>query len=278
MQEETRMMNKMITLSNGVCMPLIGYGTAGLKGEEAYTCTLKALSCGYRMVDTAHMYENEDEIGAAIKDSGLPREDIFIVSKVDSRSDCYDKTKQQISNSLRRLKTTYIDLYLIHEPYDASLDMWKALEEAYKAGILRAIGISNFYGSRYHRFMASVQIKPMVNQMETHIYFQQIEFHNVLSNQNVALMSWSPLAGGEKKFHEEEVLKKIAFTHGKTVAQIVLGYLASRNIAVIPKTRKFRRMEENFDIFNLKLSKEEITSIQSLDQNKTLFEWTNEFK
>lgn len=269
---------KMIELSNGVRIPILGFGTAGLRGREAYSCTLDALRVGYRMIDTAHMYGNEKEIGKALVDSNIPRNEIFLVSKVDSRSRGYELCKTQIQNSLVDLQTSYIDLYLIHEPYEESPEMWRALEEAYEKGILRAIGISNFYGNRYKKFMQAVKIKPMVNQMETHVYFQQIEFQKKLKADNIALMSWSPLAGGHKDFYNEKSLKEIANIHKKTVAQIVLNYLVSRDVIVIPKTSHINRMKENLDILDFNLSEEEIRCIQALDENKTLFEWTNAFK
>lgn len=271
-------MKNQIRLVNGKLIPSIGFGTAGLTGNEAYTCTLNALSVGYRMIDTAHMYGNEKEIGKALIDSDIPRAEIFLVSKVDSRSRSYEACRKQIYKSLLDLKTDYIDLYLIHEPYEESVEMWRALEEAYKCGVLKSIGISNFYGTRYTKFMQSVKIKPMVNQMETHIYFQQLQFQQELNKNGIVLMSWSPLTGGSKDFYNNSVLNLIATNHKKTVAQVVLNYLVSRDIIVIPKTRHINRMKENLDIFDFTLTPLEIKSIESLDENKTLFSWTNEFK
>lgn len=268
---------KYIMLKNGVKMPIVGYGTAGLKGEEAYHCVLKAIEKGYTMIDTAHMYGNEKEVGDAIKDSGIDRQNLFIVSKVDSHSRSYELTKKQIDESLKKLKTQYIDLYLIHEPYEEGLEMWKAIVEAYDEGKLKAIGISNYFGRRYEEFICQCGIMPMINQLETHIYMQRIDEQKELESHSIALMSWSPLTGGRANIYNEPILLEIANNHNKTVAQVILNYFVSRNIIVIPKTRNENRMIENMNIFDFQLNEQEIKSIQSLNKDETLFDWTKEF-
>ena len=204
-----------LTLRNGVQIPIIGYGTAGLKGEQAYSCVKEAIQLGYRMIDTAHMYGNEKEVGRAIKDSQIPRNELFIVSKMDSRSNSYSKAKNQIEKSLLDLDLSYIDLYLIHEPYDESNEMWKALEEAYNNGILKSIGISNFFGKRFTEFIRNCKILPMVNQLETHIYLQRKQDQRILNEKGIVLMSWSPLTGGKDDFYNDPILSEI----GKKIQQ-----------------------------------------------------------
>lgn len=267
-----------VTLSNGIKMPILWYGTANLKDEQGYNCVKEAIQVGYRMIDTAHMYGNEKVVGRAIKDSKIPREQIFVVSKMDSRSNSYEKAKKQIESSLSDLGLTYIDLYLIHEPYDESLEMWKALEEAYQQGKLKSIGISNFFGKRFINFIQNVKILPMVNQLETHIYLQRIQDQKILQDKNIVLMSWSPLTGGHADFYNEPILVNLSKKYNKTVAQIVLNYFASRNIVVIPKTSKKERMIENMEIFDFSLSNDDVNEIKSLDKNETLFQWTKEFE
>lgn len=269
---------KSITLSNGVEMPILGFGTYGLYGNQAYLCTKEALQLGYRMIDTAHMYGNEKEVGKAIRDSEVPREQIFVVTKMDSRSNSYEKAKKQIQKSLSDLNLSYIDLYLIHEPYSQSLEMWKALEEAYQQGTLKSIGISNFLGDRFFEFIKNANISPMVNQVETHVYSQRLKVQKIFSDKGVALMSWSPLIGGEVNFYNEPILIRLAKKFNKTVAQIVLNYLASRDIIVIPRTSKKERMIENMDIFDFSLSENDVKDIQSLDKNESLFSWAQQFE
>lgn len=269
---------KFLNVHIGIKIPILGYGTCGLKGKSGYKCLVEALQIGYRMLDTAHMYGNEKEVGKAIKDSGIPREQIFVVSKMDSRSNSYEKAKKQIDQSLSDLCLSYIDLYLIHEPYDESLEMWKALEEAYQQGKVKAIGISNFFGKNFDAFIKNVKILPMVNQLETHIYLQRIQDQKKLQEKGIVLMSWSPLTGGHANFYNEPILVDLAKKYNKTVAQIVLNYFASRDIVIIPKTTKKDRMIENMNIFDFILTSDEIDRIQSLDKNETLFEWTKEFE
>lgn len=272
------MENRCITLSNGVKMPILGFGTYGLSGKQAYTCVKEALEVGYRMIDTAHMYGNEKEVGKAIHNSQIPREQIFVVTKMDSRSNSYEKAKGQIKKSLTDLNLTYIDLYLIHEPYSKSLEMWKALEEAYQQGTLKSIGISNFLNTRFDGFLKNVKILPMVNQVETHIYSQRLQVQKIFSEKGVALMSWSPLIGGEVNFYSEPILIDLAKKYNKTVAQIVLNYFASRNIIIIPRTSKKERMIENMNIFDFDLNEEEVKKIQTLDRNESLFSWAQQFE
>lgn len=238
----------------------------------------KAIQLGYRMLDTAHMYGNEKEVGKATRDSQVPRDQIFVVTKMDSRSNSYEKAKKQIDRSLLELGLTYIDLYLIHEPYSQSFEMWKTLEEAYKQGKLKSIGISNFLWKRFTEFIKKVEISPMVNQIEAHVYHQRLQVQKLFQENNVALMSWSPLIGGEVNFYEKPILNDLAKKYNKTVAQIVLNYFVSRDIIVIPRTSKKERMIENKNIFDFTLTEDDIGQIQSLDKNQSLFSWAKQFE
>lgn len=268
---------KCLTLYNGVKIPILGYGTYEITGEQGYKCIKEALQLGYRMLDTAHMYGNEKEVGRAIKDSQIPREQIFVVSKLDSRSNSYEKAKKQIDRSLSDLGLSYIDLYLIHEPYKQSIEMWRAFEEAYQQGKLKAIGISNFFGKNFDHFVQNVKIMPMVNQIEAHIYFQRFQDQQKFKEKGVVMMSFSPLIAGEVNFYNEPILINLAKKYNKTVAQIALNYLAARDIVVIPRTKKKNRMIENMNIFDFTLTNEEMNEIKSLDKNETMFSWTRSY-
>lgn len=268
---------KYITLINGIKLPLNGFGTAGLKDEVAYEAVKNAIKVGYRLIDTADMYGNEIFVGKAIKDSDIDREELFIVSKVDSRNNSYEKTKKQIDKSLRDLQLSYLDLYLIHEPYEEGLQMWKAIEEAYEAGKIRAIGISNYFERRFSEFYQNVRIKPMVNQLEIHPFLQRKEFVHFLQKEGVAVIAWSPLAQGKNDIFNNSILKNIAVNHNKTVSQIILKYLIDNDVVVIPKSANVHHMIENLDLFSFELSKDEKMEIEKLNNNQTIFEWTRSF-
>jgi len=254
-----------VKLSNGVEMPMLGFGVFQIPPEDTARCVKDALSVGYRLIDTAQIYGNEEGVGQGIAESGIPRKDIFIVTKVWLSNYGYEKTKASIEESLRKLKTDYIDLLLLHQPYCDVYGSWKALEEAYRAGKLRAIGVSNFYPARLMDMVRNCEIAPMVNQCETHVFHQREEGVKYMAEAKVVPMAWSPFAQGKNGFFENETLVKIAKKHNKTVAQVGLRYLVDLGIVVIPKSTHKERMIENFNIFDFKLTDEDKAEIAKLD-------------
>ena len=264
---------KHITLNNGIKMPIIGFGTWPLKGEGCERAVIDALEVGYRLIDTAQMYKNEKEVGNAIKKSKIPREEIFITTKICSPNTTYNKTKEAINKSLKELQLEYIDLMLIHEPYGSSLEMYKAMEEAYKEGKIRAIGISNFNINEYNHFIKNCKIIPTINQVEAHIFFRKKDLQETMKRHKTIMEAWSPLAAGKEKIFENRILINIGKKYNKTPAQIALKYLVQNNIIIIPKTSNKERMKENIDILDFKLSDTDIAQISKLDKNKSLFGW-----
>lgn len=260
-----------VTLSNGVKMPILGYGVYQVTKEECERCVLDALKVGYRHIDTAQAYFNEEEVGSAIKKSGIPREEIFITTKVWIDNFGYENTKRSIDESLKKLQTDYIDLVLLHQPFYDIYGAWRALEELYGAGKIRAIGISNFYADRMVEFSAFNRIKPMVNQMETHIFNQQKELKKWADKYDVRLEAWGPFGEGRKGTFENPVLIKIGEKYGKTAAQVMLRWNIQRGVIVIPKSTHKERMEENFNVFDFVLSDEDMAEISALDKNESSF-------
>ena len=258
-------MEKFIKLSNGVEMPILGYGVFQVSPEECERCVSDALSVGYRMIDTAQAYANEEGVGAAIKKSGIPREDIFLVSKIWMTNYGYEAAKESINESLRKLQTDYLDLMLLHQPFCDYYGAWQALEEAYREGKLRAIGVSNFYPDRLIDLCANVEIRPMVNQVETHVFQQQTVARRYMQELGVAPMAWGPLAEGKNGFFQNETLIKIGEKYGKTGPQIALRYLMELGVIVIPKSSKKERMEQNLDLFDFSLSDDDKTELAKLD-------------
>ena len=222
--------NRCMTLNNGVKMPLVGFGTWTLRGEQGKQVVLEALAAGYRLIDTAHMYGNEDIVGQAVAESGIPREEIFITTKLCGTRAGYKLACQGIEESLDRLQTDYIDLLLIHEPYAEAAEMYCALTEAYRSGKVRAIGISNFNAREYLAFIENCDIIPMVNQVELHPYFAQSDALETMKYYNVQPEAWAPLGGGRHKPYENEMLKGIAEAHQKTIAQIILRWNVQRDV------------------------------------------------
>ena len=260
-----------ITLSNGVKMPQLGYGVYQISPEEAERCVSDALSVGYRMVDTAQAYANEEGVGNAVKKSGIARDEVFIVSKIWISNYGYEKAKASIDESLRKLQTEYIDLMLLHQPFCDRYGAYRALEEAYRAGKLRSIGVSNFYPDHFIDLASNVEVRPMVNQVETHVFNQQKQPQKYMEELGCQIMSWGPLAEGRNGFFTNEVLAEIGKAHGKSVAQTALRFLLQRNVIIIPKSTHKERMAENFNIFDFKLSPDEMARIEALDTKQSLF-------
>lgn len=262
---------KTIKLNNGIEMPQIGYGVYQVSPDECERCVSDALKTGYRMIDTAQAYHNEEGVGRAVKNSGINRSDIFIVSKVWISNYGYEKAKASIDDSLRKLQTDYIDLMLLHQPFCDRYGAYRALEDAYREGKLRAIGVSNFYPDHFIDLASNVDIVPAVNQVETHVFNQQTEAQKIMEEFGTHIMSWGPLAEGRNNLFSNETLTKTGNSHGKSVAQIALRWLIQRGVIIIPKSVHIERMKQNLDIFNFELSDEEIAEIATLDTGKSLF-------
>lgn len=260
-----------VKLSNGIEMPILGYGVYQVTPEECERCVSDALSVGYRMIDTAQAYYNEEGVGRAVKKSGIPREELFLVTKVWISNAGYEKAKASIDESLRKLQTDYIDLLLIHQPFNDYYGTYRAMEEAYKAGKLRAIGVSNFYPDRFIDLAEFCDIKPMVNQVETHVFNQQRRPQEIMKEYGTQIMSWGPFAEGRNNFFTNPVLKAIGEKYGKSVAQTALRFLIQRDVVVIPKSTHKERMEQNLDVFDFSLSAEDMEAIGKLDKGESLF-------
>lgn len=260
-----------IKLSNGVEMPILGYGVYQVSPEECERCVSDAISAGYRLIDTAQAYGNEEGVGDAVRKSGLPRKELFIVTKVWISNAGYERARASIDESLRKLQTDYIDLLLIHQPFGDYYGTWRAMEEAYKAGKLRAIGVSNFYPDRFIDLAENNEIAPMVNQVETHVFNQQIEAQEIMQEYSTHIMSWGPFAEGRNNFFSNETLVAVGAKYGKSAAQVALRYLIQRGVIVIPKSVKKERMEQNIDVFDFVLSGEDMETIRRLDRAESLF-------
>lgn len=260
-----------VTLSNGVKMPILGYGVYQVTKEECERCVLDALKTGYRHIDTAQAYGNEEEVGSAIQKSGVPREEIFITTKVWIDRYGYEKTKASIAESLRRLKTDYIDLVLLHQPFSDVYGAWRALEELYDEGIIRAIGISNFYADRMLDMAVFNRVKPMVNQMETHIFNQQRELKKWADKYDIRLEAWGPFAEGRKGIFDNPTVVEIGKKYGKTAAQVMLRWNIRRGVTVLPKSTHIERMQENFNVFDFTLSDADMAELASLDKQESAF-------
>ncbi len=260
-----------VTLNNGVKMPILGYGVYQTPPEETERCVLEAIHTGYRSIDTAQAYGNEESVGNAIEKCGLPREDLFITTKVWITNAGYEKAKASIEESLKKLKSDYIDLLLIHQPFGNYYGTYRAMEEAYKAGKVRAIGISNFYPDRYLDLVHFAEVKPAVNQVETHLFQQQKVAKEYMAKHNTQIMSWGPFAEGRNDYFNTPALKDIGEKYGKTPAQTALRFLIQSGVVVIPKSVHKERMEENFNVFDFTLSEEDMKTLEALDTGKSLF-------
>ena len=262
---------KNITLNNGVEMPIIGFGVYQIPPQQCEQAVLEAINMGYRSIDTAQAYYNEEEVGNAIRKSGVERSQLFITTKVWISNAGYEKAKASIKESLRKLQTNYIDLLLIHQPFGDYYGTYRAMEEVYAEGRARAIGVSNFYPDRYLDLTLNSDIKPAVNQMETHVFFQQKELQAIMREYNTALMSWGPFAEGKNNLFQNQTLTAIGAKYNKTAAQVALRFLVERDIIVIPKSIRPERMRENLDIFNFSLTAEEMEQIAQLNGGLSLF-------
>lgn len=260
-----------VTLYNGVKMPQLGYGVYQVSKEECERCVLDALKVGYRHIDTAQSYFNEEEVGSAIEKSGIPRSEIFLTTKVWVEHYGYEETKESVYESMRKLKTNYIDLVLLHQPFADVYGAWRALEDLYADGKIRAIGISNFYPDRMVDICSFASIKPMVNQVETHPFNQQTEAQKWMEKYGVQIEAWAPFGEGRGDMFKNETIAKIAAKYNKSVAQIILRWELQRGIVVIPKSVHIERMEQNFNVFDFELSADDMRVMASLDKKESSF-------
>ena len=260
-----------IKLSNGVLMPQMGYGVYQIEPEDCERCVMDAISVGYRMIDTAQAYLNEEAVGKAWKKSGVRREDLFLVNKVWHSNYGEEQTMKSIDESLRKLQTDYIDLMLLHQPFCDRYGAYRDLEKAYKAGKVRAIGVSNFFPDHLVDLAANMEIAPMVNQGETHVFDQQREARKYMDEIGTHIMSWAPLAEGQNNLFSDPVLTKIGEKYGKTAAQVALRWLLQSDVIIIPKTVYKSRMEENLNLFDFTLDADDMEAIALLDTGHSLF-------
>lgn len=260
-----------VTLNNGVKMPILGYGVYQVTPEECERCVSDAISVGYHSIDTAQAYANEEGVGAAVAKCGIPRDELFITTKVWISNAGYEKAKKSIDESLSKLQSDYIDLLLIHQPFGDYYGTYRAMEEAYKAGKLRAIGVSNFYPDRYVDIVHFAEIKPAVNQVETHVFQQQKTAKEYMKKYGTQIESWGPFAEGRNDFFKNPVLNEIGKAHGKSIAQTALRFLIQSGVVVIPKSTHKERMEENLDVFDFVLTDDEMKRIETLDGGESLF-------
>lgn len=262
---------KTIKLNNGIEMPILGFGVFQIKPEETENILLDAIQVGYRSIDTATAYNNEESVGRAIKSSGIAREDLFITTKLWIQDARYDKAKKAFETSLKKLQLEYLDLYLIHQPFGDVYGAWRAMEELYKEGKIRAIGVCNFSPDRLMDLILNNEIAPAINQIETHAFNQQTSNQLFMEENKVQIESWGPFAEGKNNMFTNDLLTSLATKYNKSVAQIVLRWLTQRNVIVIPKSVRKERMIENFNIFDFELSSEDMEQIKKLDTGKSLF-------
>lgn len=264
-------MMEYVTLNNNVKMPKLGYGVYQTPPEDTERCVGEAIEIGYRSIDTAQAYGNEEGVGNALAKCGLLREELFITTKIWIANAGYEKAKASIEESLQKLKTDYIDLLLIHQPFGDYYGSYRAMEEAYKAKKVRAIGVSNFYPDRYLDLMHFSEIKPAVNQVETHVFQQQKTAREYMKKYGTQIMSWGPFAEGKNNYFQNPVLKEIGEKYGKTPAQTALRFLLQSDVVLIPKSTHRNRMEENFNVFDFSLSEDDMKKIERLDGGESLF-------
>lgn len=260
-----------VTLNNGVRMPKLGYGVYQVTPEECERCVSDALSVGYRSIDTAQAYFNEEGVGRAVKKSGIAREELFLTTKVWISNAGERRAEASIDASLKKLGTDYIDLLLIHQPFGDYYGTYRAMEKAYRAGKVRAIGVSNFYPDRLIDLCNFVEVKPAVNQVETHVFCQQKAAREVMKRHGVQIESWGPFAEGKNGLFTNPVLTEIAAAHERSVAQTALRFLLQSDVVVIPKSVKKERMAQNSDVFSFELTQDEMARISALDSGSSLF-------
>jgi len=261
-----------VKLNNGIEMPIVGFGVFQIPDAiECEKAVTNAIESGYRLIDTAASYTNEEAVGNAIKKSGITREELFITTKLWVEDAGYENTLKAFEKSLNKLQLEYLDLYLIHQPYGDVFGSWRAMQELYNAGKVKAIGVANFHPDRVMDLIINSGFTPAINQIETHPFHQQIETQKFLQENNVQIQSWGPFAEGKNNIFQNDVLNVIGEKYNKTAAQVILRSLTQRGVIVIPKSVRKERMEENFNIFDFELSTEDMKSIESLDTNESLF-------
>lgn len=261
-----------VKLNNGVEMPILGFGVFQVTDPvECERSVVDAIQTGYRLIDTAQAYGNEDAVGKAIKRSGVSRDELFITTKLWIQSNGYEGAKRAFDNSLKRLQLDYLDLYLIHQPFGDVYGEWRAMEELYKEGKVKAIGVSNFHPDRLIDLIIHNEIVPAVNQVETHPFHQQVETQQFLQENKVQIESWGPFAEGKNNIFQNEILASISKKYNKTIAQVILRWLTQRGVVAIPKSVRKERMEENFSIFDYSLHAEDMEAIKALDTNTSSF-------
>jgi 2,5-diketo-D-gluconate reductase A len=261
-----------VVLNNGVEMPILGFGVFQMNDlEECERSVYDALSTGYRLIDTAAAYQNEEAVGKAINRSGVPREELFITTKLWIQDAGFERAKEAFERSLKRLGLDYLDLYLIHQPFGDVYGSWRAMEELYREGRARAIGVSNFHPDRIMDLILHNEVVPAVNQIETHPFHQQIDVQKFLQEQGVQIESWGPFAEGRNNLFQNEQLLSIGGKYDKSVAQVVLRWLIQRGVVVIPKSVRRERIVENFNVFGFELSVEDVDTIATLDTKQSLF-------
>ncbi|MGJ1430698.1 aldo/keto reductase [Sphingobacterium spiritivorum] len=261
-----------VKLNNGIQMPILGFGVFQINDAlECERTVIDAIETGYRLIDTAASYQNEEAVGNAIKNCAIQREELFITTKLWVQDTGYDKTKAAFHRSLERLQLNYLDLYLIHQPYGDIFGAWKAMQELYEEGKIRAIGVANFQPDRVMDLVVNSGFTPAVNQIETHPFHQQIQNQSFLEENNIQTQSWGPFAEGKNNIFHNEVLRSIGKNYNKTVAQVILRWLAQRDIIAIPKSVRKERIVENFQLFDFELTEKEMDAIKSLDIGESLF-------
>jgi 2,5-diketo-D-gluconate reductase A len=254
-----------VTLNNGVPMPILGYGVYQIPAEQTEQAVTDALAAGYRHIDTAAAYGNEEAVGRAIKSSGIPREELFVTTKLWVHDGGEAGTKQAFDTSLQRLGLDHLDLYLIHQPFGDVYSSWRAMQDLHREGLIKAIGVSNFYPDRLVDLIDHNEIPPAVNQVETHPFFQRADYQALMRERSVQIESWGPLAEGRNDLFSNATLSGIGEAHGKSVAQVVLRWLVQRGVVVIPKSVRPERMAENLDVFDFELIDEEMSRIAAMD-------------
>lgn len=263
---------KYVTLNNGVKMPILGFGVFQIDDmKECEEAVYNALKAGYRLIDTAAAYGNEEAVGRAIKRSGIPREEIFVTTKLWVSDANYEKAKLAFETSLKKLDLEYIDLYLIHQPFNDVYGAWRAMTKLYKEGKIKAIGVSNFYPDRLVDFIMNNEVVPAVNQVETHPFNQQVKANEIMKEYGVQIESWGPFAEGKNGIFTNEILSEIGKKYNKSVAQVILRWLIQRDVVVIPKSVRKERIEENFNVFDFELNSEDMGKISELDKKESLF-------
>jgi len=264
-------------LANGDRMPKVGFGTWDVRGRAGKRVLLDAFEVGYRLIDTAHMYGNERVVGQALRESGLPREDVFVTTKLDRPYAGYEKAREGIAHSLAELQTDYVDLLLIHEPYAQARDMWRALVEARERGQAHHIGVSNFQGRFLTDFLAWCTSEglplPELDQIETHVYWTQAQTRSVLAQRGVLAQAWAPFTEGRRRIFVEPTLVEVGAKYGKTAAQVALRSLAQLGVGAVPKSSRRERMRENLDVFDFELDVVDMAHIAALDEGRSLFGW-----